>query len=93
MLVNTLEEIRKQAGDYPLHITSGYRPPAYNRKVGGVSNSTHIDGLAADIYSDHLSTDELYDICDRIVGEKGGVGYYPIQQFVHVDVRGYRARW
>lgn len=92
-LVATLEEIRERAGGHQLHITSGYRPPAYNRKVGGVSNSTHIDGLAADIYSDYLSTDELYDICDRVIGDKGGVGYYPVQGFVHVDIRGYRARW
>lgn len=93
VLVNTLEEIRKRAGGQPLHVTSGYRPPAYNRKVGGVSNSTHIDGLASDIYSDHMSVDELYDICDRVIGDRGGVGYYPTQGFIHVDLRGYRARW
>ena len=92
-LVATLEEIRERAGGHQLHVTSGYRPPAYNRKVGGVSNSTHIDGLASDIYSDYLSTDELYDICDRVIGDKGGVGYYPVQGFIHVDIRGYRARW
>ena len=93
MLVNTLEEIRKRAGGQPLHVTSGYRPQAYNRKVGGVSNSTHIDGLASDIYSDYLSVDELYELCDRVIGDRGGVGYYPSQGFVHVDLRGYRARW
>lgn len=92
-LVNILEEIRTRAGDHPLHITSGYRPPTYNRKVGGVSNSTHIDGLAADIYSDYMGVDELYDICDRVIGDRGGVGYYPTQGFIHVDLRGYRARW
>lgn len=92
-LINILEEIRKRAGDQPVHVTSGYRPPAYNRKVGGVSNSTHIDGLAADIYSDYISVDELYDICDKVIGDRGGVGYYPNQGFIHVDLRGYRARW
>ena len=92
-LVNILEQIRTKAGDQPLHITSGYRPPAYNRKVGGVSNSTHIDGLAADIYSDYLDVSELWEICDQVIGERGGVGYYPTQGFIHVDLRGYKARW
>ena len=93
MLVNILEEIRKRAGDQTLHVTSGYRPIAYNRKVGGVSNSTHIDGLAADIYSEHISTEALWEICDDVIGDRGGVGFYPNQGFVHVDIRGYRARW
>ena len=92
-LVNILEEIRTRAGGQQLHITSGYRPPAYNRKVGGVSNSTHIDGLAADIYSDYISVGALHDICEQVIGDRGGVGYYPKQGFIHVDLRGYRARW
>jgi hypothetical protein len=40
-LVNALEEIRERTGR-PVTVTSGYRPPAYNREVGGVSNSCHI---------------------------------------------------
>lgn len=91
-LVAALEQIRTRAKG-AIKITSAYRPPAYNRAVGGVSNSTHLDGLAADIYADHLSTRQLYDICDAVVGSSGGVGYYPTQGFVHIDVRGYRARW
>jgi len=35
--------------DIPFKITSGYRSEAHNRKVGGVSNSSHLKGLAADI--------------------------------------------
>ena len=35
--------------DIPFRITSGYRSEAHNRKVGGVSNSSHLKGLAADI--------------------------------------------
>lgn len=91
-LVRALEEIRRACGR-PLSVTSGYRPADYNREVGGVSNSTHIDGLAADIYCEGLTTDQLYDICDQVVGSQGGVGYYPQAGIVHVDVRGYRARW
>lgn len=33
----------------PISISSGYRSPALNRAVGGVSNSQHLTGEAADI--------------------------------------------
>lgn len=92
-LVLLLEKIRKIAGGKAIHITSGYRPPAYNLSVGGEPNSLHIDGMAADIYIDGVSTSALADICDQAVGATGGVGYYPYQGFVHVDVRGYLSRW
>lgn len=91
-LVRALEDIRVRAGE-ALHVTSSYRPPDYNREVGGVSNSTHIDGLAADIYCDGLSTEALYDICLKVIGPRGGVGYYPKSGFIHVDLRAYEARW
>ena len=91
-LIQALEDIRARAG-LPIHVTSGYRPPDYNREIGGVSNSTHIDGLAADIYCDGLSTDALYQICEDVIGYRGGVGYYPKSGFIHVDLRGYEARW
>lgn len=91
-LIRALEDIRTRAG-MPITVTSGYRPPDYNREIGGVSNSTHVDGLAADIYCDGLSTAQLYEICEQVIGKRGGVGYYPKSGFVHVDLRGYEARW
>ncbi len=91
-LVRKLEELRAAIGK-PIQITSGYRPPAYNRMVGGVSNSAHINGLAADIVCPGLSTADLREVAERIIGDAGGVGYYPSQGFVHIDVRGYAARW
>ena len=42
-----LEEFRLWYGR-PMNITSGYRTAAYNRKVGGASNSMHLKGLAVD---------------------------------------------
>ena len=32
----------------PMNITSGYRPPAYNKRVGGSSNSSHLFTGAVD---------------------------------------------
>lgn len=91
-LVDVLERIRAAAGG-TIHITSGYRPPAYNDHVGGEVNSFHLDGTAADIYCDNLTTSQLHAVCEKIVGDAGGLGYYPSGGFCHVDVRGYRARW
>ena len=42
-----LEPARLEVG--PIIINSGYRCEAVNRKVGGVSNSQHLIGQAADI--------------------------------------------
>ena len=42
-----LELARKEVG--PIIINSGYRNEAVNRKVGGVTNSQHLFGQAADI--------------------------------------------
>ena len=44
-----LEPARKVIG-VPIHITSGYRCLALNRAVGGVAQSYHVRGLAADIH-------------------------------------------
>lgn len=92
-LVELLETLRSELGAQPLIVTSGYRPPLYNQSVGGVPNSAHVDGLAADIYSDQVPLLKLWSTAERLVGDRGGVGYYPAQGFVHVDLRGYRARW
>ena len=54
-VVAHLEELRKildpmrEAWGGPLVVTSGYRCPALNKAVGGVSNSAHLSGYAADI--------------------------------------------
>ena len=92
VLVDALDEIRLRAGR-PVTVLSGYRPHDYNRECGGVSNSTHIDGLAADIACEGLTTAQLRQICADVIGNRGGVAEYPKSGFVHVDTRGQRARW
>ena len=43
-----LDPLRKQWG-LPIRITSGYRCPELNDEVGGVEESYHMEGCAADI--------------------------------------------
>jgi len=43
-----LDKARSLAG-IPFKITSGYRSEEHNKKVGGVENSSHTKGYAADI--------------------------------------------
>lgn len=43
-----LEEVRKELGDKPILISSGYRSPELNRAVGGTERSQHTLGHAVD---------------------------------------------
>lgn len=77
-------------------ITSGYRCPAYNRRVGGARNSQHCDGIAADIKvqyadGDHLSPADVADYLEDLYPDKYGIGRYP--SWTHIDVRPNKARW
>ena len=49
LCVEVLEPLRAFAGK-PIVISSGYRCPALNRAVGGVSQSQHLRGEAADLH-------------------------------------------
>ena len=48
LITKVLDPIREK-WQSPIYITSGYRCPLLNRKVGGVENSYHTRGMAADI--------------------------------------------
>lgn len=89
-LVHLLNRIREKWGR-PIIVNSAYRSPEHNKAVGGVANSYHVQGLAADIRPESPEDlDELQDLCLEIVAD-GGVGLY--DTFVHVDARGRKARW
>ena len=46
---NLLEKLRVINNNQPLHISSGYRCPRLNKAIGGVKNSQHMQGQAADV--------------------------------------------
>jgi uncharacterized protein YcbK (DUF882 family) len=72
----------------PFHLISGYRSPRTNawlaRHSGGVAgNSFHMRGQASDIQVPGRSLDTLHNTAMALA--RGGVGYYPRSDFVHVD--------
>lgn len=52
LVENVLDPVREKSGR-PIVVNCGYRSPALNKAVGGVSNSQHVTGEAADIESDN----------------------------------------
>ena len=53
-----LDPIRRRYGA-PIIVTSGYRCPALNTAVGGVTNSHHIVGCAADITTGNIEQNKV----------------------------------
>ena len=49
LLINKVLDPLREAYGKPICVTSGFRSQALNAKVGGVSNSQHLNGQAADI--------------------------------------------
>jgi len=72
----------------PFHVISGYRSPRTNSALRGHSSgvakySLHMEGKAIDI---RLPGIKLNAVRDSALGlARGGVGYYPGSNFVHVD--------
>jgi uncharacterized protein YcbK (DUF882 family) len=95
-LVDLLHDLQtKLENDNTIEIISGYRSPLTNQRLaeasGGVAkNSYHLRGMAIDIRMDGTTLPHLHDTA--LVMDRGGVGYYPDSQFVHVDVGPIR-RW
>lgn len=79
----------------PFQIISGYRSPATNaalhaRSSGVASRSLHMDGKATDIRVQGVDLRRLRDAAQSL--GRGGVGFYPVSGFVHVDTGRVR-RW
>lgn len=81
--LDKLQELRDKLGA-PLLITSAYRSPEHNRKVGGAKNSYHLKGVAFDIRMENQDP-VAFEAAARDVGFRG-VGYYPRQGFMHIDL-------
>lgn len=94
ILATQLQALRTELGR-SITITSGYRSPAHNLKVGGAKDSFHVRGMAADIQVSGFNPKQVYDTIEKLIKEgkmkEGGLGLY--KSWVHYDFRGKRIRW
>lgn len=91
-LLHALNGILRNRG--PLHVISGYRSPATNarlaaRSSGVAKRSYHMYGMAIDIRAPGVPLERLREA--GLALRRGGVGYYPKDDFVHLDVGPVRA--
>ena len=93
-LLTSLEELRFIGGEQPIYVLSGYRCAKRNKEIGGAELSYHLFGKAADIRIKGLTLNQMYSWARRVGAfDQGGIGVYPAENFIHVDVRGYLSRW
>ena len=90
-MVKIADKIRHIIGK-PVPVNSGVRCKTHNANVGGVSNSQHLLGKAADLGCPSGCTPEqMASIAESIMGNTGGIGIY--SWGIHIDTRSAKSRW
>lgn len=95
-LIDLLSDITmRMESDAAFEVISGYRSPRTNgmlhgKSSGVASKSLHMQGIAIDVRLPGSQLAKLHQCA--LAQAKGGVGYYPTSDFVHVDVGRVR-RW
>jgi uncharacterized protein YcbK (DUF882 family) len=93
-LAKNLQVLRDAVGK-SITITSGYRSPQHNKKIGGAKDSQHVKGMAADIKVAGMTPKEVALVIEGLIEsgkmKQGGIGIYA--SWVHYDIRGTKARW
>jgi uncharacterized protein YcbK (DUF882 family) len=98
-LIENLNVLREVVGA-PITITSGYRSPGHNAKIGGAKESKHMEGMAADFQVDGKTPKEIHAIIEALIKEgkmhDGGLGLYLRATgrggWIHYDI-GESRRW
>lgn len=84
---NVMYKIRKNLG-HPVIITSGFRTKALNTAVGGVANSQHLTGEAADFVVEGQTNEAIFNWCkknldyDQLILEQAGAA-----QWIHISFK------
>ena len=92
-LVEYVQKIRDHFGK-SITVTSGYRCPIHNKRIGGATGSRHSKGDAADIVVSGVAPREVAKYAESI-GIKG-IGLYETNadgHFTHVDTRDVKSFW
>jgi uncharacterized protein YcbK (DUF882 family) len=93
-LAKNLQVLRDAVGK-SISITSGYRSPQHNKKIGGAKDSQHVKGMAADIKVAGMTPKEVALVIEGLIEsgkmKQGGIGIYA--SWVHYDICGTKARW
>ena len=89
-LLDQLHDLKQNLGlnNRPFHIISGYRSPLTNSRLhiegsGVANNSLHMQGRAIDIRIEGVNSHYVRNAALAL--QRGGVGYYPESDFVHLD--------
>ena len=93
-LLDQLYDLKQTLGvNKPFHIISGYRSPFTNAQLrkhshGVAEHSLHMQGRAIDIRVEGVPTKTIRNAA--LTMARGGVGYYPRNNFVHMDTGEFR---
>ena len=85
VLLDALEQFRALVGK-PVIVNDAYRCPIHNAQVGGVPDSEHVSGIAADICVDGMSGADLETSalrCPLITA----IGRSDDPPYIHIDTR------
>lgn len=89
-LLDLLHDVRNELGsEQAYEVISAYRSPETNEMLrsttsGVAKKSQHLKGNAIDVRLRGVRTKTLRETALRM--ERGGVGYYPKSDFVHMDM-------
>lgn len=93
-LLDQLYDLKQMLGlTQPFGVISGYRSPLTNARLhaeqaGVANNSFHIHGRAVDIRLERFDLRRIHNAA--IAMHRGGVGYYPESNFIHLDTGTFR---
>lgn len=93
-LLDQLHDLKQILGlSQPFDVICGYRSPMTNAKLhaehsGVANNSFHMYGRAVDIRIERFDLRRIHNAA--VAMHRGGVGYYPDSNFIHLDTGTFR---